>query len=484
MSEITMDSTVIAAIITTIGTIAAALIGLLALYRKGTGSDDESTHHREIKEVPNTDVMSEQSARDEPRQASRSETEDEQTPKDTSVGARKSLGEKRVESENMTASTQNPLRILCSYSHRDEKYLNELRTSLRPLERQGLIEWWHDRKIVPGWEWEEDIDKHLRTADVILLLVSRAFMASDYVYEKEIGVAVERHERGDARVIPIILRPAYWVWASFGKLQALPKDAKPITSWPDPDDAWLDVVKGVRRAVGELFRERHEQAARDQYAKAVEKAWVDEELSDAEAERLDALASELGLNTESTADIEREVAGDTVGTILERQEEAARQEERSRRLEELYTQARRSLQNQEWQAVVDVFAQIHAVEPTYSDPEQLFNSARKALETLERMQRVASLYDRGQRHMNAKEWQQALECFEEVQRLESGFRETEELLSRVRRELAPPPKAVVPDLRASVNRRVVYVSRDAAKAIESHWELPSTKRCQPIGGAS
>src|SRR5215213_7220124 len=107
MGRITMDSTIIAAIITTIGTIAAALIGVLTLYRKGTGSDDENTHHREIKEGPNTDVMSEQSARNEPRQASRSDTEDEQTPKDTSVGARKSLGKKRVESENMSASTQN-----------------------------------------------------------------------------------------------------------------------------------------------------------------------------------------------------------------------------------------------------------------------------------------------------------------------------------------------------------------------------------------
>src|SRR5918911_1497888 len=113
-----------------------------------------------------------------------------------------------------------PLRIFCSYAHEDEGHLDELRTSLRGLERQGLIEWWHDREIVPGWEWEEDIDKNLRTADVVLLLVSRHFMASDYVYEKEISVAVKRHKRGEARVIPVILSPADWEWASFGKLQA------------------------------------------------------------------------------------------------------------------------------------------------------------------------------------------------------------------------------------------------------------------------
>ena len=97
----------------------------------------------------------------------------------------------------MSGIGRKALKVFCSYSHRDEEHLNDLRDSLRGLEREGLIEWWHDRKIVPGWEWNEAIDKHLRTADVVLLLVSRAFMASDYVYEKEIGVAVERHERGE-----------------------------------------------------------------------------------------------------------------------------------------------------------------------------------------------------------------------------------------------------------------------------------------------
>jgi uncharacterized protein YjbI with pentapeptide repeats len=192
----------------------------------------------------------------------------------------------------MTTAAQKPLRVFCSYSRKDEEYANDLRDSLRGLERQGLIEWWHDREIVPGWEWNEAIDKHLRTADIVLFLVSRAFMASDYVYEQEISRAVERHERGEARVIPVIVRPADWEWSTLGKLQALPKDAKPITTWPDRDEAWLDVVKGVRRAVGDLSRERYEQPVREQNRKVVEIAWADKNLSDEEAERLDALASE------------------------------------------------------------------------------------------------------------------------------------------------------------------------------------------------
>jgi tetratricopeptide (TPR) repeat protein len=338
-------------------------------------------------------------------------------------------------------TTPKPLRIFCSYSHRDEAYLNELRDWLRGLEHQGLIESWHDREITPGWEWDEAIDKNLRTADIILFLVSSAFMASDYVYENEIGKAVERHKKGEARVIPIIVRPADWQWTSFGKLQALPKDAKPITTWPNRDEAWLDVLKGVRRAVEKLLVERQERAVKERYRKEVEEAWTDNKVSAAEVERLDALASDLGLSADTAAHIERQIMGDNKEAILERQDR-----ERQDRLDELYARARRSHQNQEWQAVVDIFAQIHAEDPTYPDSEELLASAREALEAQESGRRVAAIYAEGQRHMDAGEWQQALRCFEQVRQLRPGYRETEELLSRARQKLAPLRTVEVPDL--------------------------------------
>jgi tetratricopeptide (TPR) repeat protein len=97
-----------------------------------------------------------------------------------------------------------------------------------------------------------EINQHLNSAQIILLLVSPDSMDSDYCYGIEIKRAVERHERGEARVIPIILRAVYWREAPFGKLQALPKDAKPITSWPDRDEAFFNVVEGIRKAVEEL----------------------------------------------------------------------------------------------------------------------------------------------------------------------------------------------------------------------------------------
>jgi hypothetical protein len=276
----------------------------------------------------------------------------------------------------MARIASKPLRIFCSYSHKDEEHLNVLREWLRGLERQGFIEWWHDREISPGWEWQEAIDKNLRTADIILLLVTPDFMASDYVFEKELDRAIERHERGEARVIPIIVRPALWKGTSLDKLQALPKDAKPITRWLDRDEAWLDVAEGILKAVKELLDERRQRTAKERYHKAVEEAWANKMLTDSETQRLDALVSELGLSADSAADIERDVIDRTIEETLERQE----REDREKRRGELYAQARELHRNRSWQAVVEVFDQIRSEEPDYPDPRRLLESAREALE--------------------------------------------------------------------------------------------------------
>jgi hypothetical protein len=114
------------------------------------------------------------------------------------------------------------------------------------LKWQGLIEEWHDRKIGAGSEWARVIDEHLRTADVILLLVSTPFLASPYCYDVEMRVALERHQRGEAHVVPIILRPSDWKNSPLAHLQVVPRDGRPIIKWPVRDDAWLDVVESLR----------------------------------------------------------------------------------------------------------------------------------------------------------------------------------------------------------------------------------------------
>jgi replicative DNA helicase len=149
-----------------------------------------------------------------------------------------------------------PVKIVFCYAHEDEPLLNKLKSHLSPLRRQGLIDVWYDREISAGTEWEQEISKHLNEAEVILLLVSPDFINSDYCYSVEMKRAMERHAKGEAHVIPIILRHVYWQ-GTLGELQALPTDAKPVTSshWHTLDEAFLDVIEGILKTFQELRKQ-------------------------------------------------------------------------------------------------------------------------------------------------------------------------------------------------------------------------------------
>lgn len=146
---------------------------------------------------------------------------------------------------------RKPVNIFYSYSHSDESFRVDLEKHLSLMRRNGEIAGWHDRNISAGTEWKGSIDKHLERANIILLLVSADFLASDYCYEIEMKRAMKLHTEGKARVIPIILRDCDWSSAPFAALQALPRDAKPINNWNDPDEAYHNVVTGIRQAVAE-----------------------------------------------------------------------------------------------------------------------------------------------------------------------------------------------------------------------------------------
>ena len=149
-------------------------------------------------------------------------------------------------------SQPNGVKLFYAYSHRDEGLREQLENHLSILRRQGVITDWHDRKIGAGGEWEREIHKHLNTAHIILLLVSSDFLASDYCYDIEVDRAMKRHEAGEARVIPIILRSVDWEDAPFGKLQALPRDAKSVTKWGDQDEAFTNIARGIKKAIEDL----------------------------------------------------------------------------------------------------------------------------------------------------------------------------------------------------------------------------------------
>lgn len=147
---------------------------------------------------------------------------------------------------------RGPVEVFISYSHRDERMRNALEDHLALLRREGVISVWHDRQIEVGSEWAQRIDEHLDSAGMILLLVSPAFMASDYAYDNEMKRAMERHDVKDAIVVPIILRPVDWHTALFARLQALPRDGRPIATWQNRDEAWRDVAIGIRAVLTNL----------------------------------------------------------------------------------------------------------------------------------------------------------------------------------------------------------------------------------------
>ncbi len=146
--------------------------------------------------------------------------------------------------------------VFLSYAHRDERLREELDKHLSPLRRSALIETWHDRRIPPGAELDAEIDQRLSTADLVLLLISPDFINSDYCYRREMRIALRRHAKGHARVIPIILRPVDWSSTPIGRLLAIPRDAKPVTTWHRRDEALLDVATSVRRAAEEMTAQR------------------------------------------------------------------------------------------------------------------------------------------------------------------------------------------------------------------------------------
>jgi len=143
------------------------------------------------------------------------------------------------------------MKAFVSYSHRDERYLRRLDVAISQLRRNGLISTWHDRKILPGKEWDRQIDENLKESNLVLMLVSPDFLASDYAYGREMSLAMERRRSGLAIVIPIILRASDWPNSPLGSLQALPSNARPVLSWTNRDEAWLDVAQGLRRLISD-----------------------------------------------------------------------------------------------------------------------------------------------------------------------------------------------------------------------------------------
>lgn len=136
------------------------------------------------------------------------------------------------------------IKIFIAYSREDQQILKVLRKNLRVLERTQNVTVWYDGEIEAGSDWEQQIKNNLHAADIILLLVSENFIASDYCYDKEMNEALSLHDQNKVRTIPIIAKECLWQRMPFARLQALPEDGKPLTSkdWDSPNKPYLQVV--------------------------------------------------------------------------------------------------------------------------------------------------------------------------------------------------------------------------------------------------
>jgi len=156
------------------------------------------------------------------------------------------------------------VRLFYSYAHEDEKLRDELERHLKILQHRRLIQPWHDRAIVPGALWDQDIHQQLLQADLVLLLLSSYFMGSDYILGVELKTALRRSAEGSATVVPILLRPldldgldsADLPMAPLLQRQGLPRDLKAVTSWRQREEAWVNVSKGLRSTVADIQARR------------------------------------------------------------------------------------------------------------------------------------------------------------------------------------------------------------------------------------
>lgn len=144
---------------------------------------------------------------------------------------------------------QRPVSVFVSYAREDGDLRGKLYDHLGGLRGAGLIENWYDGEIVPGASWEDEIRGQLNGAEIVLLLITSAFLGSDFIRRVELATALERHRRGEARVIPVVMKRAFWQETELGGLQALPQNGMAVSSWEEEDAAYEDIARGVSRAV-------------------------------------------------------------------------------------------------------------------------------------------------------------------------------------------------------------------------------------------
>lgn len=156
------------------------------------------------------------------------------------------------ESIQKTKNRMKKIKVFISYAHADENYKDDLKKHLSGLKRNGIINEWNDRYIIPGKKWDAEIKRNLEESQIVLFLISSDFMSSDYINDVEIARTIERYGKSEVVIVPIIIRACDFSSLSLSDFQALPIDAKAISSWNNEDEAWVDVIKGIKNVIANI----------------------------------------------------------------------------------------------------------------------------------------------------------------------------------------------------------------------------------------
>src|SRR5438270_4027421 len=155
------------------------------------------------------------------------------------------------------------MKVFYSYANKDQAFRDELENHLRNLSEQGIITSWSNHNINAGEEWAKVINANLDDADIILLLISSDFISSNYCYRVELEKALAKQRAHEADVLPILLRHVDWKGSRFSHLPVLPANAKPVNAWPDRDEAFAEVVKGITQVVQDRVVREYLQRAQE-----------------------------------------------------------------------------------------------------------------------------------------------------------------------------------------------------------------------------
>lgn len=145
-----------------------------------------------------------------------------------------------------------PVKVFLSYSKEDEKYKIRLDKHLKSLERENYIDSFNYGDIKAGEVWQEQLQRNLNKAEVILLLISVHSLANDYILDKQIANAINRTKKGQAIVIPILISSVYYEGTGLEEYKILPANKMPISEWTHQDKAYTEIVQELKKVINSL----------------------------------------------------------------------------------------------------------------------------------------------------------------------------------------------------------------------------------------